>query len=303
LHDPEVDLHEEVVQVALTLALAAALAAPGQAAAQEKLHVVATSADLKALVEAVGDGRTEVESLAAPDQDPHAIELKPAQLAHLQRAALVVRVGLDHEPWLARTRLGEKTRVIDASQGVRLLQTETPRLRVERKAHVHAFGNTHYWLDPLNARPITAAILEALARLEPESRAGFEKNRDVFLQRLDIRIKKWTETLAPLRGTKVVVMHDSWSYFAERFGLDIVAAAEPVPGVSPAPSELAALYRRMREAGVRMVIADPHSNASFVRQIAEKSGATAITLLPSGTDYIGLFDENVARLASVRKQK
>ena len=282
------------MRVAIALALLFS-AAPGQAA---PLPVVATSADMKSLVEAVGGDRVAVESLAAPEQDPHAVEVKPAQLARLQRAALVVRVGLDHEPWLSRIDPGRRIPVLDASRGVRLLQSETPRLRAERRAHVHAYGNTHYWLDPLNARPITAAIQQALEKLQPEHRVVFEKNRAVFLERLDARLADWSAALAPFRGTKVVVMHDSWAYFAERFGLSIAAAAEPVPGVPPSPAELAALYARMREAGVKMLIAEPHSNPALVRQISEKSGARTVTLLTSGTDYIGLFDEDVRRLAA-----
>jgi len=278
-----------------------AAAAPGQAFSQDRLRVVATSADLKSLVEAVGGERVAVESLASPGQDPHAIEVKPAQLARLRGAALLVRIGLDHEPWLAKIKLGEKIPVVDASKNVRLLQTETPRLRVERKAHVHAYGNTHYWLDPRNAGPITASILQALTALSAADRGRFEQNRDAFLARLDRKIGQWEAALKPYRGTKAVVVHDSWAYFAERFGLDVVAAAEPTPGVPPSPAELAALFQRMREARVKLVIAEPHSNPSLVRQIEEKSGARAVTLLPSGDDYVALFDENLRRLAAALK--
>lgn len=302
------------MQAALVLALAFALAAaPGQAAAQDrikgdKLQVVATSTDLKSLVEAVGGERVEVESLAAPDQDPHAIEVKPAQMVRLRSAALFVRVGLDHEPWVSRLKL-DKTPILDASTGVRLLQAETPRLRAERKAHVHAFGNTHYWLDPHNARPITASILDALAKLSSADRPRFDANRKAFLDLLDTKTQQWITTLKPFRGVKVVVIHDSWSYFAERFGLSIVAAAEPTPGVPPSPAELAALFKRMRGAGIRLVIADPHSNPSLLRQITERGGARAVTLLPSvgaepaASDYFALFDVNVQRLADSLKEK
>ena len=279
------------MRFAFLLALAV-WAAPGQASL---LEVVTTSADLRSLVAAVGGDRVKVESLALPEHDPHAIELKPAQLGALRRAALVVRVGLDHEPWLARLKTDGM--VLDASRGVHLLQTQTPRLRVERKAHSHAFGNTHYWLDPRNAWPITASIVEALSRLAPAERAIFEMNRARFLQRLEPKIAEWTQRLAPLRGAKAVVIHDSWAYFAERFGLAIVAAAESTPGVPPSPAELSKLFARMREAGVKLVIADPHSNPALVRQIAEKTGARPVTLLPSGLDYIALFDENATRLS------
>ena len=107
----------ETLVVLRTLILALALAAaPGHVLAQQKLRVVTTSADLKSLAEAVGGARVEVESLAAPEQDPHAIEVKPAQLARVRSAALLIRVGLDHEPWLAKLQLPASVVVLDASR-------------------------------------------------------------------------------------------------------------------------------------------------------------------------------------------
>jgi ABC-type Zn uptake system ZnuABC Zn-binding protein ZnuA len=286
------------ILLALTLLLAAA-----GALAQDKLRVVTTSADLKALAQAVGGTRVEVESLAPAEQDPHAVEVKPVQLARVRNAALVIRVGLDHEPWFSKLKLPPAVTVLDASRNVRLTQTQTPRLRSERRAHVHAYGNTHYWLDPENAVPITAAIRDALTKSRPADARTFEANTNAFVERLNKRIAHWKSTLAPFRGTRIVVVHDSWSYFAEAFGLEIAAAAEPQPGVPPSPPELAALFQRMREAGVKVLIADPHSNPSLVRQIADRTGARPVTLLPSGDDYIRLFDENVSRLVEALKRR
>ena len=146
--------------------------------------VVTTSTDLRALVEVVGGVRVRVESLASPLHDPHAIDVKPGALARLREASLLVRIGLDHEPWLTPLlrSLGDARFVrgsqhdLDLSKGVALLQTETPRVGGSR-AHVHGFGNTHYWLDPENARPMTAAILEALTRIAPADRGRFEAGR------------------------------------------------------------------------------------------------------------------------------
>jgi len=287
---------------AFALGLAVLVATgPCAALAQERLRVVTTSADLKSLVEAVGGDRVEVDSLMAPEQDPHSIELKPGQLARLREAALLVRIGLDHEPWLARALGGARLPVLDASQDVRLLQTATPRLRAERAVHVHAYGNTHYWLNPDNTRPITAAILGELAQLRPADKPVFEANRAAFLSRLDGKIAEWEQALAPYRGAKVIVVHDSWAYFAERFGFQIVAAAEPNPGIPPSPAELAELFKRMRESGVHVLIAEPSSNPALVRLIADKGAATAVTLPASGFDYIALFDENVKRLSAALK--
>src|SRR5262249_36304851 len=135
---------------------------------------------------------------------------------------------------------------LDASRGIPLLQTETPGLRADRTPHLHGYGNPHYWLDPENARPITAAIAAALGRLLPSQRARFEQGRARFLERLDVGLARWQALLAPCRGARVVAMHDTWPYFAARFGLSVMAAAEPAPGVPPGPAALAALTAHMR---------------------------------------------------------
>jgi ABC-type Zn uptake system ZnuABC Zn-binding protein ZnuA len=281
----------------------------------EPLPVVTTSTDLKALVEVVGGERVRVESLAPPLQDPHAVEVKPGQLTKLKVAALLVRIGLDHEPWLGRalrtvgdsrfTR--ESPHYLDTSKGIQLLQAETPRVRADKGAHLHGFGNTHYWLDPENGQPITAAILIALLRLAPADRPYFEANRKRFIEQLDDQLKGWSQTMAPYKGTRLVAVHETWPYFAQRFGLTIVAVVEPNPGVPPAPSYLDSLIQKMRDSGIKLLIADPYSNASTVRQVATQSGAVAVTLIPSvggdpgAADYLSLFDFNIKRLSQAAR--
>src|SRR5262249_446483 len=162
-----------LVVTTFVVALAAlAAAAPRTGLSEETTRLVTTSADLKALVEAVGGDRVEVESLTTPDQDPHSIEVKPVHLARLRSAALVVKIRLDHDPWLARLPAPQfPFRAVAKSGG--LLQPEPPRLRVERGAHVHAYGNPHFCLVPRNAEPIPAAILAALVTLRPAEKSLF----------------------------------------------------------------------------------------------------------------------------------
>jgi len=292
-------------------ALALVLLAAAPARGGGVLDVVATSTDLKALVEAVGGQRVAVDSLAPALHEPHAVDVKPGQLSRLRSAALLVRVGLDHEPWLQRVRAAVNDPRfapggpgdLDVSRGIDLLQAQTPRIKSERGAHLHGFGNPHYWLDPANARPMTRAILEALGRLSPDGREAFTRNRARFLERLDASMARWTDTMSPHRGARVVVYHDSWPYFARRFGLVIVATVEPVPGVPPSPASLAALTTSMKDAGVKLLIVEPSTSHSIASRVAAPSGVRVVTLIPSvggdpaARDYLELFELNVRRLA------
>jgi ABC-type Zn uptake system ZnuABC Zn-binding protein ZnuA len=270
------------------------------------ISVAATTTDLRDLVAAVGGDRVSVESLTDPRHDPHAFEISPRQLVRLREARLLVRIGLDHEPWLRRAVGGLTTlpRDLDASRAVMLLGTETPRLRAERSAHVHAFGNTHYWLDPENARPLTLRILEELSALAPADRAVFEANRARFIARLDAGLSRWEQMLRPFAGARVVTAHDTWPYFARRFGLVVAASVEERPGVPPSAAYVARLVERMRATGVRVVIGEPAAPAALLRRIADRTGAQVVTLAPSvgsdseAVDYLTLFDVNVRRLAT-----
>ena len=276
------------------------------------LTIVTTTTDLKALVEAVGGPRVRVVSLAPALHDSHSVEVKPGALADLKAAALLVRIGLDHEPWLARPlRAVGEARLrpggpadLDVSRDIALLDAETPRVRAERGVHVHGFGNPHYWLDPENARPITERIRGALARLVPGDTALFEANRARFLRDLDAGLARWRRALAPYQGTRVVVAHESWPYFARRFGLTVVAALEPTPGVPPSAAYLATLIERMKASRVPLIIAEPSTSASLVAQVTARVSARAVILIPSvggdpeARDYLSLFDVNVARLAA-----
>jgi ABC-type Zn uptake system ZnuABC Zn-binding protein ZnuA len=269
------------------------------------ISVAATTTDLRDLVAAVGGDRVRVESLTDPRADPHAREIHPRQLARLHAAQALVRIGLDHEPWLARALAGRPAppHVVDASRVVPLLGTDTPRLRADDRPHVHAFGNPHYWLDPENARAITGRVLDLLVALAPAERAVFEANRARFLAALDRRLEGWHRTLAPHRGARIVVVHDTWPYFARRFGLTIAATVEEKPGVPPSAAYLGLLIERMRASGVRALVAEPNAPAALVQKIAGAAGARVATLAPSvgadpeATDYLTLFDVNVARLA------
>jgi ABC-type Zn uptake system ZnuABC Zn-binding protein ZnuA len=270
------------------------------------ISVAATTTDLRDLVAAVGGDRVSVESLTDPRQDPHTLEILPRQLARLREAKLLVRIGLDHEPWLrkALARVDRRPQDLDLSRGMLLLGTETPRLRAEREAHVHAFGNTHYWLDPANARAIAERIAGALASLAPAERGVIEENRARFVARLDAALPRWEAVLRPFAGTRVVTAHDTWPYFARRFGLTIAATVEEKPGVPPSAAYVARLVELMRGAGVRVIIAEPMASAALLRRIAEQTGARVVTLAPSGgadpeaSDYLTLFEVNVRRLAA-----
>ena len=283
----------------------------GGAAAQERLKVVATTTDLRSLVEEVGGSRVEAISLVPSAVDAEEYQPKPQDIARLQDARLLVRVGLDFDLWVdkllttagnARLMRGAEG-YVDASAAIAVLDVRGVSLGAPA-GHAHGSGNPHYWLDPKNAEVITGHILEGLARVDPEHAKIYEANRLVFLNRLDAKLREWDARIAPVRGTPVVAYHNTWAYFARRFRIDFVGFIEQKPGVPAGTAHLAALLQMMRERRVRLIVRqplEPQRDAAFLAQRTDAKVvvlAASVGALPATGDYFSLFDTNVAALVA-----
>jgi ABC-type Zn uptake system ZnuABC Zn-binding protein ZnuA len=295
--------------------LIAGLVLASPAFAQDRIPVVTTTTDLRALVQVVGGERVTAVSLVPPNLDPEEYQPKPRDMLELKHAHMLVRVGLDYDLWLDRLLAQAENRdierggpgYVDTSLDIAVLELRGVSLG-PGDGHAHGNGNPHYWLDPKNAEIITAAIEEALTRVDPTGATTYEANRSAFLTRLEPKLAEWQAKLAPLKGMSLVAYHNSWPYFARRFRLNFVAFIEIKPGVPPSAAHLAGIIRTMRERGVRTVIREPLEPERDVAFVADSVGAKIVTLapsvgaLPTAADYISLFDTDVEALTSAAAQ-
>jgi len=150
---------------------------------------------------------------------------------------------------------------------------------------------------------VTQNIVDGLSRVAPELRETFEKNRATFLARVEEAMVRWSKTLEPFRGSKVVVYHPDYVYFLTRFGIVQAGMLEDRPGIPPSPQHLAQLIRRMKDEGVKVVLVQPWNDLKLAQRVATEAGARAI-VIPTmvggakGVDtYIGTIDYNVTALA------
>jgi ABC-type Zn uptake system ZnuABC Zn-binding protein ZnuA len=294
--------------VCLTLWLVLVAALP--ALAQSKVRVVTTIPDLRSLTEVVGGDLVEVDSLARGTQNPHEAEVRPSMMLKLRRADLLIENGLDLDGWVEVAVQGANNPKIirgapgriEASRNVPVI--DVPAGRVDRSmGDVHPQGNPHFSLDPGLAGVLTQTILDGLVRVAPQHRAAFEKNREAFLARVDTEMARWTKTLEPVRGARVVVYHPDFAYFLRRFGLVELGTVEDRPGIPPSPAHLAQLIRRMKEERVKAVLVQPWNDQKLAARVADEAGARLVTIASSagavkGADtWLAAIEHNVRVLA------
>jgi zinc/manganese transport system substrate-binding protein len=282
------------------------------ARAEAKLRVVASIEVLADLSRQVGGDRIEVTSLSRGYQDPHFVDAKPSLVLALNRADALVYVGLDLEiGWLpplvqqsrnARIQRGQPGN-IDASTSIKPEDVpNVPSDQLRALGDIHPLGNPHYWIPPKNARAIARLIAERLTALDPGGAATYKAELARFEGQLSAKEKQWEGAAAPLRGTRVVTYHKSWSYVAHWLGLEEVGYVEPKPGIPPTANHTAQLVELMKKMGVKLVIVEsfyPNTMAKFVadngkaRLVAAPSNVGAT---PAIKTYFDLVDAVLAAL-------
>ena len=274
--------------------------------ADAKLRVVATIPDLADMARNIGGDLLEVKSLATGVEDIHAVPMKPSFATILNRADVVLLMGLDLEhaflPALLEAArnpkiLPDAPGYIDCSVYITPLEVPT---RIDRTlGDQHPRGNPHFNLDPVSGKAMARAIADGLARNDPEHGATFKKNLAAYLATLDAAIARWQREAAPLRGVKLVSYHPDLLYFAERFGMEAFGTIEIRAGVDPTPGHIATLENQMRHEGVKVVVRELHYPAGLAETIAQRTGAKLVELpimvggVPEAQDYVSFIDYNI----------
>lgn len=280
----------------------------------QQIRVVTTIPDLADITRQIGKELVNVESLTTGVEFQHAVPVKPSFVPKLNRADVLVVIGLDLEvSWLpALLEVASNSKIlpgqaghIDCSNGVNVV--EIPKAIDRSEGDVHPRGNPHYNLDPVNGKIIARNIANGLSRNFPQHKATFEKNLNAYLTELDKAIVRWQEIAGPLKGAKIVSYHQDWTYFANRFGLEQVGTIELKPGIEPTPNHLVSLVQRMQQEKAQVIIYGPQSDR-IPRQLASQTGATLVRLQQSAggsreTDtYIKFIDYNVRSLLGAIKK-
>jgi zinc/manganese transport system substrate-binding protein len=287
--------------------MVAFLAAACACQAAGKLNVISATEDPASIAAEVGGDRITVESIAKGYQDPHFVEPKPSFLLKLQKADLLLVVGLQLEigwlpPLITQSRNAKiqegANGYLDLSRFCEIL--EIPTVQVTRAmGDVHPLGNPHYWLNPENGRRIAKALQMKFSELRPDDGAYFAQREADFEKRLTEAEKRWDAQMAPYRGRKIITYHRSWPNFCERFGLVVVDYVEPKPGIPPTPSHTLEVINTMKRENIKLVLVEPYFDLRTPDSIARAVGGSVAVLMPSVggnkeiTDYFKLFDYDI----------
>lgn len=309
--------------VAAGIAVGVAAGQPRPAEPLPPLDVVVTIPPLKGLVQPLLPMGSTLTVLMPPGRGEHGYEFKPADLAALSKADVVVFIGLGLEPNLdAVLRKTARPHRQEVGFGrVVGLEPAAGDAKVDDHAghdhaghdhddhgghegHAHAGPDQHLWLDPVLCADLVPVVAQAVVKsletktgltaLQREELARTEAVHTVAVTRVD---EAWRKRLAPLAGRAIVTHHDAFSRPAERYGLRVAAVVRGSHSTEPTPGQVAEVVRAVKKEGVRTIFIEPQFDPKAAKRIATAAGVGVGTLDPLGDgDWFKLMEANLAAL-------
>src|SRR5918992_1329441 len=273
--------------------------------AEKKLTVVATVAPITSMVENVGGNKIRLTGIIPEGINSHTFEPVPSDIKILAEADLLIVNGLDLEiPTMNLARANMK-------KGSALLRLGDKT--ITEKEYIYDFSfpkdrghpNPHLWLNPRHAMRYAGLIRDELVRLDHENKSTYEANAAAFLKKLEMldqAIEDSVKTI-PEKNRRLLTYHDSWPYFARRYGFQIIGAVQPSDFSDPSPREVKRLIDQIRKEKVPAVFGSEVFPSPVLEQIAREGKTRYIDKLRDDElpgqpgdpqhSYIGMMVENL----------
>ncbi|MDJ0947591.1 MAG: zinc ABC transporter substrate-binding protein ZnuA [Alphaproteobacteria bacterium] len=287
---------------------------PGHAAEPK---VIVSIKPIHSLVAGVMEGVGAPVLLIKGAGSPHNYSLRPSEADALENADLIFWVGEDLETFLRKplAALPKRARVVSLSgvEGVTLLEAreggvwdahtdehahtqeddhdhdhedehgqEDAHGHEDEDGHAHGEHDMHLWLDPANARAMTAVIATALTDRDPGNAETYKMNADRLLARLDALTAEIEKILAPVRERPYIVFHDAYQYFERRFDLRPAGSITVSPDRAPGARRLYEIRKKIVDAGAACVFSEPQFEPKLVRTVIDGTPARTAELDPLG---------------------
>ena len=282
---------------------------------QAKINIFACEPEWAALALEIGGDKVNIFTATHAKQDPHYIRARPSLIAKARQAHFIICSGAGLEAgWLPILQQKASAHVKAGAEGYLMAADYVPILEkpltLDRSmGDIHPEGNPHVHLNPHNILLVSRELAKRLAVIDDSHAAFYQAKLQDFITRWQRAIVRWEKAAAHLKGARVVVHHQSFSYMLDWLQLKQAAKLEPKPGIPPTSSHLAVLLQKLKANPARVIIRTPYDPDNASKWLSAKTNIPALVLpytidgdAKSG-DLFALFDRSIALLKSVINDK
>lgn len=246
-----------------------------------RLQVVSTVGPLVNIIYNIGGDRIELSGVIPEGSDSHTFEPAPSDAIKLAAADLIFINGLTLEEPTRKLALANKKPTAE------LIEFGPQTITEDEYVYDFSFPreggkpNPHLWTDPTKALRYAEIARDALVKRDPVNASYYNTNYAGFKSRietLDAAIKQAVASI-PETNRKLLTYHDSFPFFAPRYGFTIIGAIQPSNFGEPSAKEVADLIGQIRQSEVPAIFGSEVFPSKVLEQIGKETGARYVDTL------------------------
>ncbi len=226
------------------------------------------------------EGIDEVSVVNLADSDVgclHDYQLQTSDMKTLSGADVFLVNGAGMEAFLPEiTAAFPDLPVIVASDGIPLLYD----LDAEAVGEAEQEVNAHLWLDASRAALMVDRLADGLCAVWPSHREAIRRNQEDYSARLHALDETLRSGLRDLPRREIVTFHEAFPYFAEAYGLDVVAVVNREPGETLTPAQMARLRQVLLDLNCPPLFVEPQYEDLSARTLSAETGSPVYVLDP-----------------------
>jgi ABC-type Zn uptake system ZnuABC Zn-binding protein ZnuA len=275
-----------------------------------RIKVVTSVSPITNIVKNIGGDRIDLIGIIPEGTDSHTFELVPSDVVKMSDADLVIIDGLNLEAVMEKVANESKSR----NPSTQLLKLGDNTITKNQWMFDFSFPkekgnpNPHLWLNVEYAIKFANLTRDKLVEIDQLNADYYEANADRYialLKKLDNGIMQAVQTVPP-QNRKLLTYHDSWAYFAPRYGMTVIGAMQPSDFGEPNPQDMAKLIDQIRSEKVPAIFSSEVYPSKVVDQIGREANVTFVQSLsddalpgqptdPNHT-YVGMMLENMKNM-------
>lgn len=274
----------------------------------DKLQVVTTFYPMYDFTKNVAGDKADVTLLLEAGTDTHGYEPSAKEVAAISDADVFVYNSEEMEIWVTSVLESintENTVIVNASEGISLLESEGEHDEHESDDHQHDV-DPHIWLDPVLAQEEVNNIKDGLIAADSENEEVYQTNATEYNGKLEALNQEFEQAFKDTAKRVFVTQHAAFAYLADRYELEQVSIAGISTEEEPSPAKLAELQDYIKENDIKYIYYAETSSNKIAETLANESGVELEILNPiegiteenqeKGLDYIQSMKDNLAAL-------
>lgn len=277
----------------------------------DKMKVAVSIVPQRTFVEAVAGDLVEVVVMIPPGYSPANYQPSPKEIASLEESQVYFYLDVQAEQNIMEAiqsdtlKLVDLAETVDAQYPARFFEEDQDHEddgdedhdSEDEHDHDHSGRDPHIWLSPKRVMVMVEMIRDELMLMDPDNAQVYQENAKEFLADLQALDQEFQGIFQETQAKTFLIYHPSYGYFAEDYGLNMVAIEDE--GKEATIQGMEAIIELAKSKNIHVIFYQEEFDSQQAEIIAKEIQGVTVEISPLSGDYLSSMRHMASELKNI----